>query len=229
MTHHTPNPQAVLFDMDGTLIDSEGLWWIAECEVMESLGGTWTPADQQHCLGGPLERVGDYMADKVGADLTGEEIGTRLIVTMERLMRSEPLEWRPGAAELVRSCQSAEIPLALVSASYRQLLHAVSDVVAQETGGHPFDVSVAGDEVSVSKPHPEPYLTAAQRLGVSIEQCVVIEDSPTGVASGQASGAFVVAVPHMVPILAAPRRIVIESLEGVTVADLAAWLAEADR
>jgi len=81
----------------------------------------------------------------------------------------------------------------------------------------------------VSKPHPEPYLTAAQRLGVSIEQCVVIEDSPTGVASGQASGAFVVAVPHMVPILAAPRRIVIESLEGVTVADLAAWLAEADR
>ena len=86
-----------------------------------------------------------------------------------------------------------------------------------------FDTTVAGDEVDEGKPHPEPYLEAARRLGVDIDECVVIEDSPTGVASGQASGAYVVAVPHLVDIPPHERRRVIASLEGVTLADLRAW------
>jgi beta-phosphoglucomutase-like phosphatase (HAD superfamily) len=86
-----------------------------------------------------------------------------------------------------------------------------------------FDITVAGDEVDEGKPHPEPYLAAARLLGVPIEACIVIEDSPTGVASGQASGAYVVAVPHLVAIPQHPRRRVLESLDGVTLAELRGW------
>lgn len=221
--------EAVLFDLDGTLIDSEGLWWIAECRVMDLLEGDWTPADQHHCLGGPLDRVASYMVNKTRTDRTVTDVGDLLMAAMAELMVEQPLQWRPGAAELLRACQDQDISTGLVSATYRQLIHAVSDVVAHETGGRGFDVSVAGDEVTDGKPHPEPYLTAADRLGVDIAQCVVIEDSPTGVAAGRASGALVLAVPHMVAIEPGPRLIVRDSLEGVTPADLARWLAAAER
>jgi len=222
-------PAAVLFDLDGTLIDSEGLWLIAERQVMAGLGATWTPSDQQHCLGGPLERVSAYMIAKAGVPISVSEVGDQLMTAMEALLRTGPIQWRPGAAELVRSCQAAAIPTGLVSATYRQLLHAVSDAVAEQTGGRGFDMSVAGDEVTDGKPHPEPYLTAATRLGVDIRRCVVIEDSPTGVTAGHASGALVVAVPHMVPIEPAPRLVVLDTLVGVTPRDLAMWLAAAER
>lgn len=222
-------PEAVLFDLDGTLIDSEGLWWLAECRVMAELGGDWTPADQQHCLGGPLDRVSAYMVDKSGRSATVAEVGRLLMNAMDELLRQGPLEWRPGAAELVRACQNAGIKTGLVSATYRMLLHAVSEVVARETGGRGFDVSVAGDEVTDGKPHPEPYLTAARRLDVDIARCVVIEDSPTGVAAGEASGALVIAVPHMVPIAPSARVYVRQTLEGVTPRDLAEWLAGVQR
>ncbi|MEK9663026.1 MAG: HAD family hydrolase, partial [Candidatus Nanopelagicales bacterium] len=156
-------------------------------------------------------------------------LGYLFLAALAELIDEQPLEWRPGAAELLRACQDQGIATGLVSATYRQLIHTVSDVVAQETGGRGFDVSVAGDEVTDGKPHPEPYLTAADRLGVDIARCVVIEDSPTGVAAGRASGALVVAVPHMVAIEPGPRLIVRDSLEGVTPADLARWLADAER
>lgn len=219
-------PAAVLFDLDGTLIDSEGLWWIAECEVVDRLGGNWTHDDQAHCLGGPLERVACHMATVTGTTTPPEEIGRDLLDTMEGLLRRGPLDWRPGAADLVRESLASGIPTALVSASHRQLLHAVADAVAHEIGADPFAVTVAGDEVTDSKPHPEPYLTAARLLDVDITECIVIEDSPTGVAAGQASGAFVVAVPHFVPIEPADRRVVLSTLTGVTVADLADLLAK---
>jgi HAD superfamily hydrolase (TIGR01509 family) len=115
------------------------------------------------------------------------------------------------------------IPTALVSASWARLIRAVADRMEEELTTLPFDVIVAGDDVTYSKPHPEPYLAAARHLGVPIEACIVIEDSPTGVAAGQASGAYVLAVPHLVPIPEHPRRRVLESLDGVTLADLRAW------
>lgn len=217
---------AVLFDLDGTLIDSEGLWWRAECLVVDGLGGTWTPEDQARCLGGPLERVAAYMADRSGSARTPEDIGQELLDRMEALLRSEPLEWRPGARELLAECRATGVPTGLVSASHRRLLDAVDDAIARDVharGDHAFDVTVAGDEVANGKPHPEPYVAAARMLEVPIEQCIVLEDSPTGVASGQQSGAFVVAIPHIVGIEPAPRRRVVDTLAGVTIADLRAW------
>jgi HAD superfamily hydrolase (TIGR01509 family) len=218
-------PAAVLFDLDGTLIDSEDLWWDAECRTVATWGGTWTREDQAHCLGGPLERVTAYMAERTGAPLAPDAIGDLLLTTMEQLLRAGDLEWRPGALDLLVECRSAGVPTALVSASHRRLLDAVADAVEhQPEVPHPaFDVTVAGDEVNEGKPHPEPYEEAARRLCVGIEDCVVIEDSPTGVASGQASGAFVVAVPHIVDIPDAPRRTVVGSLKDVRLADLRAW------
>jgi HAD superfamily hydrolase (TIGR01509 family) len=218
-------PAAVLFDLDGTLLDSEDLWWDAECRTVGTWGGTWTREDQAHCLGGPLERVTAYMAERTGAPHAPEVIGEQLLETMEALLRSGDLEWRPGALQLLTECRSAGIPTALVSASHRRLLDAVSDAVSDHPGvpDPAFDVTVAGDEVDEGKPHPEPYLEAARRLGVPIASCVVIEDSPTGVASGQASGAYVLAVPHLVAIPEHPRRRVVATLDGVTLADLRAW------
>lgn len=220
--------QAVLFDLDGTLIDSEGLWWRAECELVEQLGGTWTEQDQAHCLGGPLERVASYMVTLCSTTVPAEDVGQRLVDLMEGLLRTEPLGWRPGARELLIECRASGLPTGLVSASHRRLLSAVSDAVASDvgaSGGQVFDISVAGDEVTDGKPHPEPYLAAAAALGVDIAGCVVIEDSPTGVTAGQASGAFVVAVPHLVAIPPQPRRVVLDTLDGVRVCDLAGWLA----
>lgn len=217
---------AVLFDLDGTLIDSEGLWWRAECRVVDGLGGVWTPEDQAHCLGGPLERVTAYMAERTGSPRSPDDIGRELLDVMEALLRSEPLEWRPGARDLLAQCRAEGVPTGLVSASHRRLLDAVADAIAREVhaeDGHAFTVTVAGDEVANGKPHPEPYASAARSLDVPIERCVVLEDSPTGVASGQQSGAYVVAIPHIVPISPAPRRRVVETLEGVTVNDLRAW------
>lgn len=217
---------AVLFDLDGTLIDSEGLWWRAECLVVDGLGGTWTPQDQAMCLGGPLERVSAYMALRSGSARTPDDIGRELLDRMEGLLRSEPLEWRPGARELLAQCRAEGIPTGLVSASHRRLLDAVDDAIARDVharGDHAFDVTVAGDEVANGKPHPEPYVAAARMLGVPIERCIVLEDSPTGVESGQMSGAFVVAIPHIVAIESAERRRVIDTLAGVTTADLRAW------
>ena len=217
---------AVLFDLDGTLIDSEGLWWRAECLVVDGLGGTWTPEDQARCLGGPLERVAAYMADRSGSARTPQDIGQELLDRMEALLRSEPLEWRPGARELLAECRATGVPTGLVSASHRRLLDAVDDAIARDVharGDHAFDVTVAGDEVANGKPHPEPYVAAARMLQVPIEQCIVLEDSPTGVASGQQSGAFVVAIPHIVGIEPASRRRVVDTLAGVTLADLRAW------
>lgn len=218
-------PAAVLFDLDGTLLDSEDLWWDAECRVVGAWGGTWTREDQAHCLGGPLERVTAYMAERTGAPFTPEAIGEQLLEAMEALLRSGDLEWRPGALELLIECRSAGVPTALVSASHRRLLDAVSDAVSDHPGipDPAFDVTVAGDEVDEGKPHPEPYLEAARRLGVPIANCIVIEDSPTGVASGQASGAYVLAVPHLVAIPEHPRRRILTTLDGVTLEDVRTW------
>ncbi|WP_240809907.1 HAD family phosphatase [Actinomadura sp. WMMA1423] len=203
-------PQAVLFDMDGLLIDSEHVWLEVESEVMAWLGGEWSPAHQERLVGGSLYLAVDYMLELTGADAPREEVGRRMLDGMaERLGACVPM--MPGAKDLLAEVRAAGMAAALVSSSHRRLIEPVLDAVGREH----FALSVAGDEVARTKPHPEPYLTAAARLGADPARCVVLEDSPNGVAAAEAAGCVTVAVPGLLPIPPAPGRTVVASLREV--------------
>jgi HAD superfamily hydrolase (TIGR01509 family) len=207
--------QAVLFDMDGLLVDSERLWFDAEAEVMAWLGADWGPENQESLVGGSLDRTVAYMLSLTGPVATPEEIGRRLMDGMaERLRANVPL--MPGAKELLDEVREAGVPSALVSSTHRVLMEYALDGIGRDR----FTVTVAGDEVAHTKPHPEPYLTAARLLGVDPRRCVALEDSPNGTASASAAGCHVVAVPSVVPIPAAPGRTLAVSLREVDLARL---------
>lgn len=215
VTARVTGPAAVLWDMDGLLVDSEPLWTVAEVELAARLGGEFTDELKAAIVGTRLEVAVPtilrwYDADD-GPD-TVAETSAWLLARMVELFEVD-LPLLPGVAGLLASLRDAGVPLALVSSSYRVLVDAV---LAHGIG--PFDVTVAGDEVEQGKPHPEPYLTAAARLGVDPRDCVVMEDSPAGVAAGEAAGCAVVAVPSVpgVSFAPAPRRLVVPSLAAVT-------------
>ena len=207
MLQRPHRPAAVLFDMDGLLVDTEPLWFMAESTVMARMGVQWEPADQSALIGGPMSRAVTYMIDRAGGGYDAAEVARSLKSEMASLLVAGPIAWMPGARELVVSLRQAGIPRALVSSSGRDLVNHVLAVVLAEVGDDAFDLSVAGDEVERTKPHPAPYLEAASRLGVSARHCVVLEDSRTGVTSGLAAGCHVVAVSHATsgspPIVAA--------------------------
>jgi HAD superfamily hydrolase (TIGR01509 family) len=205
--------QAVLLDMDGTLVDTEDLWWEAESSLLAELGHRLGHADRQAVVGGPMSRVVDHLLAvsglPLGADRLGDMINDRFA---EHIAHGVPL--RPGAAELLADLAAEGVPAALVSASHRRII----DLVLRTLGSHHFAFTVAGDEVERTKPHPDPYLLAAARLGADPARCVVIEDAPTGVRAGEAAGCRVLAVPSVTPIEPRPGRTVLASLEGVSVA-----------
>jgi HAD superfamily hydrolase (TIGR01509 family) len=206
------NLQAVMWDMDGTLVDSEKVWAEVQIELLASLGASWTLDDCMLLVGSDLrEAVKVWMTRIPDGVITAEELAEQMFGAVIVALRQE-VEFRPGAVELLRALRKAEVPCALVSASYRLMI----DAVLTHLPPDPFDVIVAGDEVTHGKPHPEPYLTAAAKLGVDPAHCVVIEDSNTGTESGTAAGAYVVAVPQWVTIPEAPRRLVVDSLEPLT-------------
>ncbi|MEU8310202.1 HAD family phosphatase [Actinomadura sp. NPDC048955] len=213
-------PHAVLFDMDGLLIDSERVWLEVESEVMAWLGGEWSPAHQERLVGGSLYLAVDYMLELTGADAPREEVGRRMLDGMvERLGTCVPM--MPGAKELLAEVRAAGVTAALVSSSHRRLIEPVLEAVGREH----FALSVAGDEVARTKPHPEPYLTAAARLGADPARCVVLEDSPNGVAAAEAAGCVTVAVPGLLPIPPAPGRTVVASLREVDLERLRSLVA----
>jgi HAD superfamily hydrolase (TIGR01509 family) len=226
MNDDTRLPAAVLFDMDGLLVETEHLWYQAEVAVIGVIGGDWTSEQQDTLVGGPLEKAVELLIEQSGGDHDPGEVMTLLLDRMEHLLRTEPVHWRPGAPELLAALEGAGVPRALVSASWRRLVDAVHDAVLHEMGHEPFDVTVAGDDLERTKPHPDPYLHAAAVIGVDPRHCVVLEDSHTGSTAGRASGALVVAVPSLVPIEAAKGMRVVESLVGLTPDLLGAWSHE---
>jgi HAD superfamily hydrolase (TIGR01509 family) len=219
-------PAAVLFDMDGLLVETEHLWYAAEIEVMTSLGAGWGPEHQAALVGGPLEYAVSYLVEHAGGGHDHDAVMALLVTSMERQVRTEPVHWRPGARALLDALDAAGVPCALVSASWRSIVDAVGDALLHEVGHGVFRTTVAGDEGERTKPFPDPYLLAAARLGVDPAHCVVLEDSHTGTRAGLAAGAFVVAVPSLVDIEPQPGMRVVRSLEELTPALLGAWSHE---
>lgn len=220
-------PDAVLFDMDGLLIDTEPLWTVAEEELAHDLGGSWEPELKALIVGTRIDAAVPTILRWFGAPDGPEAVratSDRLLGRMVELF-AQDLVVLPGVRELLAALRTASVPVALVSSSYRVLVDAA---LAQGVG--PFDTTLAGDEVARAKPDPEPYLTAAERLGVSPQRCVVLEDSPSGVRSGEAAGCAVVMVPSVAGAALEPgmRRLVLPSLTAVTVDVLGALVAAAD-
>jgi len=202
---------AVFFDMDGLMVDSEPEWLLSEKEVTEPFGYTWLDADQVACLGGPLTKVGQYMFEKCGHKESPEYFTQTLIDTQVARMRGNT-PTMPGAKELVRELQSQGIKTGLVSASPRNIVDAVLDNLGHEL----FPFSISSDDVQHTKPHPESYLKAAEMSGTDISNCLIFEDSLTGMNAAIASGAYLIAVPHLVSMDESERVRVIHSLEQLS-------------
>jgi HAD superfamily hydrolase (TIGR01509 family) len=207
--------EAVFFDMDGLMVDSEPEWFLSEIEVTKPFGYTWLETDQIACLGGPLSKVGQYMFDKCGHQNSPEYFTQTLIDTQVARMRGN-MPTMPGAVKLVRELQSYGVKTALVSASPRNIVDAVLDNLGHDL----FPFSISSDDVVKTKPDPEAYLKAADMSGTNISNCLVFEDSITGMSAAIASGAYLIAVPHLVSIEESPRVRVIRSLEQLSFSKL---------
>lgn len=209
--------QAVLWDMDGTLVDTEPYWIETEHAMAEKYGAVWTEADAMQLVGNDLLSSGVYIKQRMGLEHTPEEVVEELLDGVVGKVQ-ESVPWRPGARELLLELTGAGVRCALVTMSYERFVAPILRQLPPET----FRVVVTGDQVEFGKPHPEPYLTAAAALGVPAEECVAIEDSNTGAKSAEAAGCTVLVVENHVPVLDGPRRVFRDSLEGLTSADLAA-------
>lgn len=211
--------QGVLFDMDGTLLDSEKIWDVALVDLATWLGGELSAAARTRMVGSSLARSVAILHHDLDVDADPESSGAYLTERTAELFRTE-LIWKPGARELLAAVRSAGVPAALVTSTHRRLTEIALDTLGRAN----FAAVVCGDEAARPKPNPDPYLRAAQLLGVPAQRCVAVEDSPLGVAAASAAGCAVLAVPSEVPLEPAPRVTVRHSLVGLSVDDLAALL-----
>jgi HAD superfamily hydrolase (TIGR01509 family) len=208
-------PAAVLWDMDGTLIDSEPYWMRSEGAFAKANNSNWSEADGLSLIGMSLYDSSKIIKEKVGSDLDPEQIIQELTDGVSAQLRQEIL-WRPGAKELLLLLRSNNVKTALVTMSMHRMAKQVVDAI----GFDAFDVIVAGDDVSHGKPHPEPYLKAAELLGVKAEECVAFEDSISGLRSAESAGTKAVGIKNIVEIPVVPGRIIWPTLRGVSISDL---------
>jgi HAD superfamily hydrolase (TIGR01509 family) len=201
-----------LFDMDGTLVDSEKVWDVGLTELAQRYGGALSADARTRMVGTSMAESMSILHGDIGQPWRDPVTSVAWLEERVKELFGAGLVWRPGAAELLSELRTAEVPMALVTTTRRHLV----EVALQTIGRDNFAAVVAGDEVDETKPHPLPYLTAAALLGVEVRRCVAIEDSPNGAASAVAAGAAVLAVPNEVDL---------SGLAGVTLVDS---LAEVD-
>jgi HAD superfamily hydrolase (TIGR01509 family) len=221
-------PDAVLWDMDGTLVDTEKLWTISIADTARWLGGELSAAGREAMVGSNMAESMDILFDDVGLprDRDHQAAAARYIGDRTAELFGSGIEWRPGAQDALRTVRAAGWPTALVTNTGRRLTELALDVIGREH----FTVSVCGDEVAHGKPAPDPYLRAAELLGVAPARCLAVEDSPTGTLAAERAGAAVLVVPCEVPVPDGPGRVLRETLVGLTAADVAAaWTSAGSR
>ena len=236
-----PAPAAVLWDMDGTLVDSEPQWDVSMEATARDLGGTFSARARAAVLGADIATSVRVLLDDVGHPVTPELVAstTETLLAHTAALFRRGVVWRPGAREALAAVRAAGVPTALVTNSARRLTELVLDGIGREF----FDVTVCGDEVAAPKPAPDPYLRAAALLGVPVTACVAVEDSPNGALSAQRAGAAVLVVADALPDTAfdgasdaasdsgsapaphARRRVRRDGLVGLAVGELAALAA----
>ncbi|MDT7708961.1 MAG: hypothetical protein QOG20_4568 [Pseudonocardiales bacterium] len=223
------SPKAVLWDMDGTLLDSEKIWTISLADTARWLGGELSTRAREDMVGSNMARTLVIMFDDLGLpqDPDRHTATAEFLTARTGELFREGLVWRPGAQEALRTVREAGWPMALVTNTERALTEMALDGIGREH----FAATVCGDEVPRGKPDPDPYLRAAELLGVDAADCLAVEDSPTGALAAGRAGAAVLVVPCDVPVPHAPGRFHRESLVGLTPAEvhLAYTRARADR
>lgn len=202
---------AVLWDMDGTLVDTEPCWTVAELALAERYGGTWSAEQSLEVVGFDLLDAARHMRARMGIDLAPQRIVEEMLDSVIAQVELA-VPWRPGARELLASLGEAGVPCALVTMSWTRF---VEPILAQLPEGS-FAAVVTGDTVDRGKPHPEPYLTAARRLDVLAAECLAIEDSDTGATSAAAAGCTVLCAPLHVSVPPGPGRVFVEGLSGLS-------------
>ena len=214
--------RAVLFDMDGTLVETEQYWGEAMFELAELLGGRMSEAARARTIGASMRVSMNILHADLGLRRSEEQLqaDARWVEDRTAELMAAGISWRPGAAELLREVRATGLATALVTTTPRRLAGIVLAVIRADLGEDPFDVTVCGDEVPARKPDPAPYRQAMQALAVDPGECVVIEDSQAGVTAGLAAGVAVLGVPALQPVAEAPGLTLLDSLAGVDVAFL---------
>ncbi|WP_245820922.1 HAD family hydrolase [Geodermatophilus pulveris] len=219
--------QAVLFDMDGTLVETEQHWGEALFALARRLGGEMSAAARERTVGTSMRTSMGVLYADLGISRTEAELAadSRWVVDAVAEMLAGPLHWRPGARELLAEARDAALPTALVTTTPRRLTDVVLAKVGRDLGGPPFDVTVCGDEVPARKPDPAPYRQAVAALGVDAGGCVALEDSLVGATAGLAAGLAVLGIPSLQPLPELPGLVRRDTLAGVRLADLDGLLA----
>jgi HAD superfamily hydrolase (TIGR01509 family) len=222
--------RAVLFDMDGTLVETEEYWGEALFALARRLGGELSPEARRATVGTSMRASMHTVYRDLGIVRSESQLQTdgRWVEDTTGQMLADEVTWRPGAADLLLSVRDAGLATALVTTTPRRLADIVLAAIRADLGADPFDITLCGDEVPARKPDPAPYLMAMDALGVQPEECVVVEDSAVGISAGLAAGAAVLGVPTVQRIDPAPALTVMDGLVGIGPIELADVLADAD-